>query len=236
MFDDIDETFLQEVSVVEQEAARRFLGNARSNPVPRDASSERRQPSGPVVASARITQRSSFKRKRSDVLSSAPATPSKRLKGNRTKSGDIPETVDPHASARQVLSGIEEELSCPICMEVLATTYITNPCGHSCCGDCLLQWIDTSRKPGPTEHPKCPVCRTQLCRDRPAIRNVAMDSVARRYVSSAEEVGKVDWQPTGDRRRNFLTRSNHSAVLAGQFAQLPNTFPLTVEEDPDFAL
>lgn len=39
-------------------------------------------------------------------------------------------------------------------------------------------------------------------------------------------------------RRRPLTSScvtcSHSAVLAGQFAQLPNTFPLTVEEDPDF--
>lgn len=40
-------------------------------------------------------------------------------------------------------------------------------------------------------------------------------------------------------RRRPLTSScvtcSHSAVLAGQFAQLPNTFPLTIEEDLDFS-
>ncbi|KAI0639139.1 hypothetical protein C8Q77DRAFT_1079623 [Trametes polyzona] len=216
-FDEIDETFLEEVSVAEQEALGRIPRNSLSGNAASVANNHslalvgRR--SSVLSTSSRGTQSGSLKRKRSDVTS-APATPSKRSKYSRTKSREA--SVDPHASARKVLDNLEEEVTCAICYGLLVAAYSTT-CGHSCCGRCLLKWIKTK-----WQAPQCPVCRTTLDRRQLAFPNVALDNVVRSFVASAAEVGKVDWQPTGERYQDLVKRQEQATRLAEEFTQQRN--------------
>ncbi|KAH9853124.1 hypothetical protein C2E23DRAFT_823357 [Lenzites betulinus] len=222
-FDEIDDHFLQEVTIVELEAVNNHIPAAAV--AHNIMATQNRRRSSTSEAGERRTQRSAFKRKRSDV-SSASATPSsKRKRLSRVRSGREG-SVDPHASARTVLTAMEQELTCPICFELLVAAYSTNPCGHSCCGGCLLQWVKTQIKTGGEsltqrlEPWKCPVCRCALDKQRPMIPNIGMDSAVRTHISAAADVGKADWQPSADRYQDFVKRKEQSATLAQQVAQL----------------
>ncbi|KAI0662564.1 hypothetical protein C8Q70DRAFT_567501 [Cubamyces menziesii] len=132
-FDDIDDAFLQEVEELEHDAVERALSGNRPASVDIVASS--RVPSTQSqLSEERPSQKRVLKRKLSDVADTPSASFGKRTKLGRVNS----KNVDPHASARKVLEKIEEELTCPICYDPLVAAYSTNPCGHSCCGECLL--------------------------------------------------------------------------------------------------
>ncbi|KAI0359124.1 hypothetical protein OH77DRAFT_1420673 [Trametes cingulata] len=215
-FDDVDDAFLQQVDRIE--AANVANGRAAADAVPpppsQSAPRERSHPHIPPGGS-RATQRSTLKRKRSEALST-PGSPSKRSKLGRVKSKDV--FVDPHASARRILERAEEELTCPICHELLVATQSTNPCGHSCCGQCLVSWLKPHKL-------TCPICRTKLDRKRPVIPNLGMDNVVGNHVSALAEIGMVEWQPTGEQYKDFVKRKEKSATLAEQFARLQNAPP-----------
>ena len=47
---------------------------------------------------------------------------------------------------------------CPVCQEAVleGSDYALMPCGHTCCQDCLQEWVNVSTVPN------CPLCRTPL--------------------------------------------------------------------------
>ena len=48
-------------------------------------------------------------------------------------------------------SGLEDQLKCPVCLEIFHRCATFNPCQHNLCGSCLLTHLKSSKK--------CPVCR-----------------------------------------------------------------------------
>ncbi|KAI0374442.1 hypothetical protein BV20DRAFT_961604 [Pilatotrama ljubarskyi] len=216
VFDEVDDAFLQQVDRIEAAtvAGGRAAPNALLPPSSQSSSGERIHASNRLAGRV-VTQRSSLKRRRSEALST-PASPSKRSKLGRVKSKDV--FVDPHASARKILEKAEEELTCPICHELLVVTQSTNPCGHSCCGQCLLSWLKPHKL-------TCPICRTKLDRQRPVIPNLVMDNVVSNHVSALAGIGMVEWQPTSEQYKDFLRRKEQSSSLAEQLAKLQNAPP-----------
>ncbi|KAI0336094.1 hypothetical protein GY45DRAFT_1238981 [Cubamyces sp. BRFM 1775] len=80
--------------------------------------------------------------------------------------------------------------------------YSTNPCGHSCCGECYLNFFKTV----PVRKPTCPVCRTPLDIHRPLIPNFTVDGIVRSHVLALADTGSVDWQPNGARHQDHAKR------------------------------
>ena len=57
------------------------------------------------------------------------------------------------AAAAQVALGLEDELSCPICADLLVAPR-NAPCGHAFCAACIARWLAVS--------PSCPICKARL--------------------------------------------------------------------------
>ncbi|KAI0670166.1 hypothetical protein C8Q78DRAFT_172387 [Trametes maxima] len=219
-YDELDDTVFLEVDEIERRTAvapraPAALANAASanaaSQGPRASLSERNANVPNPSATNHQTQRGSFKRVRSEASVVAP-TPSKRSKLGRVRSKEA--DVDLHASARKILETMGDELTCSICYELPTATHCTNPCGHSCCGECLLQWIKaTPRKP------KCPVCRTALDGTHPIIPNFALDSAVRHHVSALAATGHVEWQPQGQLYQSYMARKEASSTLAQRIEQ-----------------
>ncbi|KAI0336095.1 hypothetical protein GY45DRAFT_578465 [Cubamyces sp. BRFM 1775] len=114
-FDDIDDAFLHQVGELEQGAINQasLPGNRRDSV---DSAVLSRAPSTQGQLSGdRPSQKRILKRKISDVTNAPSASAGKRSKLGRVNS----KNVDSHASARKVLEKIEEELTCPICYDLL---------------------------------------------------------------------------------------------------------------------
>ncbi|KAH9890962.1 hypothetical protein C8Q73DRAFT_702365 [Cubamyces lactineus] len=207
-FDDVDDAFLQQVGELEQDAIGRALpGNRGASVVPVAPSRAPSQLSG-----NRPSQKRALKRKISDVTTTPSTSSGKRSKLARINS----KNVDPHASARKVLEKIEEELTCPICYDLLVAAHSTNPCGHSCCGECHLNFLKTV----PVRKPTCPVCRTPLDINRPLLPNFTVDGIVRSHVLALAETGSVDWQPNGTRHQEHARRKEEAPKVAEEIAQL----------------
>ncbi|KAI9066680.1 hypothetical protein FKP32DRAFT_1589374 [Trametes sanguinea] len=215
-FDDVDDAFFREVSQIEQNASaarsQRRGANRRSQSIrstPR-ASPHHDRARTPNQRSSSLCVRSPRRIRSARTSTTSISQMSKSSKQGKKKT----EGVDPHASARQILAKFEEELNCPICYDLLIATHTTIPCGHSCCGQCLLTFLR-----GRGSKAQCPVCRTKLDRARPLIPAFTLDHVVQNHVSSLEQTGSVDWQPTGQRRLEFAERKAQSARISEQIAQ-----------------
>ncbi|KAI5991564.1 hypothetical protein EDD15DRAFT_1095186 [Pisolithus albus] len=60
-----------------------------------------------------------------------------------------------------ILGGYEDEITCPICCDILVAAFMCNPCGHTTCGDCGYGWIARNRY-----SPTCAVCRSELIKSK----------------------------------------------------------------------
>ncbi|KAI0651588.1 hypothetical protein C8Q79DRAFT_1004868 [Trametes meyenii] len=224
-FDELDDTVFLEVDEIERRTAEAprapalpNVNGASAPPQGPRASLSVRDVNVPNSSSAdRQTQRG-VKRVRSGASSVGP-TPSKRSKLSRVESKSEAE-VDLHASARKILSTMGDELTCSICYELPAVVHCTNPCGHSCCGECLFQWVKAAPR-----KPKCPVCRTILDTTRPIIPNFVLDSIVRHHITALKATGHVDWQPTGQLYQSYMERKEASSTLAERIKQWPSTRP-----------
>ncbi|KAG5733067.1 hypothetical protein E4T56_gene3567 [Termitomyces sp. T112] len=99
----------------------------------------------------------------------------------------------------QVLSGIEDELTCPICSDIFVAAHVCNPCGHSICGECGWQW----KRKGKTN---CAICRTELARDMPLIPNFAMDNTIEKHIAALGHSGISEWKISGSKHIEWLGR------------------------------
>ncbi|OAX44876.1 hypothetical protein K503DRAFT_861153 [Rhizopogon vinicolor AM-OR11-026] len=100
-----------------------------------------------------------------------------------------------------ILEGFETEINCPICFDVLVAAHLCNPCGHSCCGECVQGWVSQNKM-----SPTCPVCRTALSTMKPLLPNYALDAVVQQYVRALAVSGRSEWQEKGDRLAEWKKR------------------------------
>ncbi|KAF8168279.1 hypothetical protein B0H34DRAFT_684939 [Crassisporium funariophilum] len=100
----------------------------------------------------------------------------------------------------QILLEYEEDLSCPICYDILVAAHVGNPCGHSFCGDCGWKWhVENKNK-------ECPVCRTTLEKSGPLIPNIKMDRTVETHLKTLALAGDQDWEPGGRKMKEWDIR------------------------------
>ncbi|KAJ7633472.1 hypothetical protein DFH06DRAFT_692784 [Mycena polygramma] len=151
-------------------------------------------------------------------LPPTPVSPTPSSKGKKRSREVVEELDTPESSSQKKrrkdanLTGFEEELTCPICLDILVATHTFNPrasqqsvCGHSVCGECGWEWTVTK---GKTE---CAVCRTRLA-STAMIRNIATDNLVDKMLSLGDD---ADWKDkrTGveERRKTRKWKDDHAA-------------------------
>jgi len=98
----------------------------------------------------------------------------------------------------RILSGYEDEITCPICCDFYAFAHISNPCGHSFCGSCGREWHMKNKS--------CPVCRTRLEKASPMIPNIAVDNVVEKHIQALILSGDQDWVSGGCKAEEWHKR------------------------------
>ncbi|KAI1797629.1 hypothetical protein LXA43DRAFT_981303 [Ganoderma leucocontextum] len=222
-FDEVDSAFLEEVNAIEHNAVRTVQAVSSPSPSASQAPPAATQPAPPSSAVSRTTTTtssflgsqatnvSSAKRKRS-ILEDMIPTSSKKSKGKG-------KPKDPHASARVILSGIEESILCPICCEIFVAPHVGIPCGHSYCGDCCIRWM----KQNPGRRPSCPTCRAKLTSNILVVPNYSLQHAIEKHVAALGVTGVVDWQPTGLRYQERQRRQGLWAELSTELPALQST-------------
>ncbi|KAL3859262.1 hypothetical protein ACJMK2_009489 [Sinanodonta woodiana] len=80
-------------------------------------------------------------------------------------------------------SSMEEELTCPVCLELYADPLLL-PCSHSICKKCIQDIVDNRTKTG-KEGLDCPSCRKTCALDQEMVsklpRNLALENVVFRF-------------------------------------------------------
>ncbi|WVQ75427.1 hypothetical protein IAR50_005052 [Cryptococcus sp. DSM 104548] len=83
------------------------------------------------------------------------------------------------------------ELECTICTHVMGAPQSLVPCGHSFCGPCIWQWINTqnaaTRSGAQHTPPTCPHCRSLIDLSRPIIPNILVDQIIDRKLQKLED-------------------------------------------------
>ncbi|KAF5374853.1 hypothetical protein D9758_000073 [Tetrapyrgos nigripes] len=98
-------------------------------------------------------------------------------KGKTKAIGDIEELME----------GFLEEVTCPICFDVLVGASLINPCGHTLCGPCGYAWVTLKKQT------TCPVCRAKCCHFKPLISNIMVDNMIEKHIEIQAARGDVDW-------------------------------------------
>lgn len=87
--------------------------------------------------------------------------------------GSVSEDIDMIANAKELAPEVVnrlleiESFDCPICMDAVEQSLISNPCGHSTCSECWARLTDPAQliaqgEDGTHGAVKCPSCRTRL--------------------------------------------------------------------------
>ncbi|KZO92085.1 hypothetical protein CALVIDRAFT_318559 [Calocera viscosa TUFC12733] len=146
--------------------------------------------------------------------------PSKRQKLSR------PAQVD--QARADVQTAFEDDLNCPICLELMVGCQIINPCGHMACGICSDQWITQVwhypltplageanymrvQRPNPT----CHTCREPASPLKALIPCRSFDSIIEKHIMVLEASGNVDWLKEGQKRKDWDRR-------IGEWADIKN--------------
>jgi hypothetical protein len=96
-----------------------------------------------------------------------------------------------------------ENHTCVICCDLLAAPTVLG-CGHSFCGECISDYMDSCRSEGEMDDVvhNCPVCRVEILG---VTREIILDEDIVKFVDGCEDcVEKSDWQ---ERRRKYLART-----------------------------
>ncbi|RPD81720.1 hypothetical protein L226DRAFT_5776 [Lentinus tigrinus ALCF2SS1-7] len=205
-FDELDDAALHELNDIEMRDSRVQQINA---PTPLALGDERTVSRTATIYHTESQPPSrSMKRKRSEVTSDVAA--SKKIKAKA-------KTIqDPHASARKLLSSMEESVSCPICYEIFSEPYVSSPCGHSFCAECVVDWMKKKIRSAP----KCPLCRTLLTQGSLVVPNFALKDAIEKYVASLAESGFVEWQLQGQKYVEWTGRNGRWLMLAADLRDL----------------
>ncbi|WWD00387.1 hypothetical protein V866_007299 [Kwoniella sp. B9012] len=77
---------------------------------------------------------------------------------------------------------LEEEMTCPICMSIMVGPHQVTPCGHSLCGGCGVQWIQTRASTG--DRVNCPTCREPVDRTNPLTPARTLENLIRKWIDN----------------------------------------------------
>ncbi|XP_013410567.1 probable E3 ubiquitin-protein ligase MID2 isoform X2 [Lingula anatina] len=91
----------------------------------------------------------------------------------------------------RVTSSMEDELTCPVCLELYADPLIL-PCSHSVCKQCLQDIIHSKKEKTDNEEKiDCPSCRKPLDATKEALaslpRNLALENIVIRYTEECSK-------------------------------------------------
>ncbi|TRM60156.1 hypothetical protein BD626DRAFT_461461 [Schizophyllum amplum] len=166
----------------------------------------------PIIVSDQATR----KRKASEEPESSKAQ--KRHRPDSGKAKFVAGTIYPaKAKVDDVLAKFEDEFSCPICCDLIVAAHVTNPCGHSFCGECGNQWLKVNKKT------VCPNCRTAVHRKAPMIPNIALDHAISVYISSMSSNGDETWAIGGAKFADFTARQEYVSPRSCQSFSLYRT-------------
>ncbi|KAG9042923.1 hypothetical protein FS842_001968 [Serendipita sp. 407] len=128
---------------------------------------------------------------------------------NRVKSKEHLETLlsssavtSPQAARiRGALGSYDDELSCPICLELFLAPQVLNPCGHSVCGDCISKWIGQNK-----DTPTCPTCRAKLSLGSPYLYNLVINNTVEKHIEVLRNNKDDGWKENGVKWRERQAR------------------------------
>ncbi|WVW78651.1 hypothetical protein I302_100611 [Kwoniella bestiolae CBS 10118] len=106
--------------------------------------------------------------------------------------------------------GLEEEMTCPICMSIMVGPHQVTPCGHALCGGCGVQWIQTRASTG--DRINCPTCREAVDRTNPLTPARTLENLIRKWIDNkiateGEWEGSVDFR---EREECWRIHKEHS--------------------------
>ncbi|KAM6380145.1 putative E3 ubiquitin-protein ligase MID2 [Pluvialis apricaria] len=85
------------------------------------------------------------------------------------------------------VAGLEEELTCPICLGIYSTP-VSLSCGHSFCKACIQE--ASSRRPWPQRPFACPLCGARADPAMELQPNVQLRSISQKFVDAAARRGE----------------------------------------------
>ncbi|KAG5648204.1 hypothetical protein DXG03_006159 [Asterophora parasitica] len=194
-FPQVDDSSAQSSTRIDYHS--RFFSDAVATLRPPPASSSSRQlPKLKEGEKDESPLRAADVQKRPRAETPLPTTPSQSKKGKSKAEGN--------EGVLRVLSGFEDELTCPICSDIFVAAHLGNPCGHSFCGECGWNWKLKCAKLGNPN--SCSICRTVLSGDMPMISNFAMDNTIEKHIAALGESGRVEWKPGGTSYADWMAR------------------------------
>ncbi|KAJ7899981.1 hypothetical protein B0H14DRAFT_3852474 [Mycena olivaceomarginata] len=146
--------------------------------------------------------RTSTKRPRA-VYEDSINTPSRKTGTDASPQGGPSKRRKGIDTSQLILTEFGEELTCPICCDILVAAHLLNPCGHSFCGDCSWQWLMKNRNTG------CPVCRTTLAAT-PMAPNISVDKMVDTHIQMLSEHSDPEWKIGGEKLAEFRGRQKKS--------------------------
>ncbi|KIK71330.1 hypothetical protein GYMLUDRAFT_235664 [Collybiopsis luxurians FD-317 M1] len=175
--EDIDDAFLHQLDELENQILNRPSGTVSSVSI---EPLENSRPAALLSDNIYASPRKSLKRQR-QVSNEDLSTPSP--KGKSKFDGDW----------KDLLSECEEEITCPVCFDVLAAAHLLNGCGHTLCGACAFGWIIEKH------HDTCPVCRTRCHALTPMLPNVTVDNFVQKHLRMRAMLGDEGWKAGGSK-------------------------------------
>ncbi|KAF8845329.1 hypothetical protein BDN67DRAFT_961641 [Paxillus ammoniavirescens] len=109
--------------------------------------------------------------------------------------------AEPQEDIQTILEAYEAELTCPICCDIFVGAHVSNPCGHTCCGECGHMWLARNKSA-----PTCAICRSSLSDIKPLLPNFAVDNLVRQHLQALASSGQSDWQNKGGKLVSWNNR------------------------------
>ncbi|KAF9535509.1 hypothetical protein CPB83DRAFT_888214 [Crepidotus variabilis] len=245
--EELDESFLAAVDRAEQQAlARLSMGQPPSEVAPVVANSHSSaqpdiaRPSGISALSSTLQLANEPPVRSSRHFPDPPVASSSKTEYTRQKSISVlpckrpPPEDSVHSSPKgkskakseprlqEILSSYEDELTCPICCDLLVASQVGNPCGHTFCGECGWQWHIENKNKG------CPCCRQDLDQEIPMIPNIAIDNTVEKHVQALSLSGLEEWDVGGRKFKEWTSRQERwkkgSAKRERKKARRPRSF------------
>ncbi|WWC59430.1 uncharacterized protein I303_101986 [Kwoniella dejecticola CBS 10117] len=124
-----------------------------------------------------------------------PPRVKKSSERHRSTSDEPREAVRPPAllASRntQFEDGLEEEMTCPVCMNIMVSPHQVTPCGHALCGACGVQWITIRAASGGRAN--CPTCRVKIDRHDPLTPARTLENLIRKWIDNKIAV-EGEWE------------------------------------------
>jgi E3 ubiquitin-protein ligase RNF1/2 len=96
---------------------------------------------------------------------------------------------------------LQNELMCPICLDILKTTMTTKECLHRFCHDCIITALRAGNK-------ECPTCRKKLISKRSLRRDPNFDGIISKIYPNREELDAIHEKVLEKLNKKHLTQIN----------------------------